>query len=226
MYSAYLCFKMYTFNVKKSMFVWYPCVHSLVVRKIWRLWVHADTSSFWTLNQIPLTLSLSLCSVLVTSQRSAAWPFSLINPAYTHSLIHTRTAGSSRVLGCWVSWKSTEHLIKTFRAFYLMAQLHRVQRQLHLAIWVRVSGSCCDTALIHWTSTRLSGLDIPHLQSACRKVKLNGCLDGAFVVEVTTCPYECHNKMSLYALTVSTHVISVCEKLLNETFFGMHVLYF
>lgn len=96
-------------------------VLSLAVRKVSRLWVHADTSSFWTLHQIPLTLSLSLCSVLVTSQRSAAWPFSLINPAYTHSLIHTCTAGSSKVLGCWVSWKSTEHLIKTFWAFCLMA---------------------------------------------------------------------------------------------------------
>lgn len=62
---------MYAQNVKKSKFVWYPCVHSLAARKVWRLWVHADTSSFWTLHQIPLTLSLSLLSISHKSKISS-----------------------------------------------------------------------------------------------------------------------------------------------------------
>jgi len=43
-------------------------VHSWAVL---RLWVHADTSSFWTLNQIPLTLSLSLLSISHKSKISS-----------------------------------------------------------------------------------------------------------------------------------------------------------
>lgn len=46
-------------------------------------------------------LPLFLCSVLVTSQGSAVWPLTLINPAYKHSLAHTRVCSQQVAAERW-----------------------------------------------------------------------------------------------------------------------------